>query len=185
MLTSEIKVQLKNKLDQSLNNLDEDLAGLRTSKASTKLLERVIVEAYGDKIRLDQVASITVSGTQMLSVQPFDASNLKNIIKGIELADLGLSLQVSAGGIKASLPSLTQERRQELTKVAAQFGEKAKIAIRNIRRDAMDALKKLEKASISEDIVKRETNEIEKIIDEINKKIDKKVEDKNKDILTI
>ncbi|MFO1130097.1 MAG: ribosome recycling factor [Rickettsiales bacterium] len=184
-MLNDIKNQLKNKLEQTQKSLEEDFSGLRTSKASTKLLERVVVEAYGDKIRLDQVASVTISDKQSLSVQPFDAANLKHIQRGIELADLGVSLQVAAGSIRVSLPMLTEERRRDLTKLASQFGEKAKIAIRNIRREAIDSLKKLEKAGGSEDITKRETAEIEKLIDETNKKIEKKVEEKNKDILSI
>ncbi len=180
-----IKANVQKKLEQTLKSLEEDMSGISASQASTKMLDRVLVESHGDRVRLTQVAHASAIDKQTLKIQPWDVANLKNIEKGINAANLGVNVSNEAGILIVKLPIVTEERRKEMTKVISQFGEKAKVAIRHIRRDGMETLKKLEKEGVSEDIVKKETAEIDKLVEEYNKKVNKRVEEKNLSLMSL
>src|SRR5690606_9133912 len=150
----------------ALSAFQHDLKGLRTGRASVNLLDSVTVEAYGTKMPLNQVATVSVPEARMLSVQVWDHGMTKTVEKAIAGAGLGLNPSSEGNVIRIALPDLSEERRKELVKVAHQFAEKARVAIRNVRRDGMDSFKKLEKdGGISEDEQRRESDEVQKLTD--------------------
>ena len=177
--------EVREKYDQAISSLDKDLGGITVSNISPSFLDRVLVEVYGDKVRLNSVSSITVFSGQTLSVQPYDKSTLKSIEKGINLANLGVSVSVEDNCARVTLPMITQERRAELSKIVAGLGEKAKVALRNIRRDIMTDLKAMEKQGESEDTIKKKSSEVDKITEEYTKKIDEKITNKNKAVMNV
>ncbi|MHB1103149.1 MAG: ribosome recycling factor [Devosia sp.] len=143
---------LKTRMHKSIAALKDELAGLRTGRASASLLEPVTVEAYGSKMPLNQVATVTVPESRMLSVQVWDRSLAQAVEKAIRNSGLGLNPSAEGAVIRVPLPELNEERRRELTKVAHNYAEQARVAVRHIRRDGMDLLKKLEKdGDISQD----------------------------------
>ncbi len=175
---------LKKRMDGALATLKSDLTGLRTGRASPSLLENVTVEAYGGRVPLNQVAGVSAPEPRLLVVQVWDASVTKAVEKGIANSGLGLNPSAEGTSIRVPIPELSQDRRQEMVKAAARNGEQAKIAVRNVRRDGMDDLKKLEKdGKISKDDHKRHSEEIQKITDDHIKKIDEAVTAKEKEIL--
>lgn len=180
------KNDIKRRMDGALENLQGEFLGLRTGRASASFLDPVMVEAYGSKMPLNQLATVSVPEPRMLSVQVWDHSMGKAVEKAIRDAGLGLNPQAEGGNIRVPLPDLNEERRKELTKVAGKYSEACRIAIRNVRRDAMDTLKKLEKdGSMSEDEQKRHETDVQKMTDEVIGKVDKMLSDKEKDIMTV
>jgi ribosome recycling factor len=164
--------------------LKHDLGGLRTGRASITLLEPVHVEVYGANMPLNQVATISAPEPRMLSVQVWDRSNVGVVEKAIRSAGLGLNPVTEGQNIRLPIPDLTEERRKELAKLAGQYAEKAKIAVRNVRRDGMDGLKQDEKKhEISEDERKRLETEVQKMTDETIAEIDAAAAAKEKEIL--
>ena len=150
------------------------------------MLEPVQVDAYGSKMPLNQVGTVNVPEPRMLTVQVWDSSIVKAVEKAIRESGLGLNPQPEGSTIRVPIPELNQERRTELTKVASKYAEQARVSIRNVRRDGMDALKKAEKdREITEDDQKRKADEVQKLTDEFIKKIDTMLSDKEKDIMTI
>lgn len=140
------------KMEKSLNNLKNELIGIRAGRANTHVLDKVMVEAYGMEMPLNQVANISVPEARVICVQPFDASTIKAIERGINSADIGINPNSDGKVIRLVFPELDEERRKSLTKEVKKLGEDCKVAIRNVRRDAMDAAKKLEKnGDITED----------------------------------
>ena len=177
---------LEIKMEKSISSLDHDLAGLRTGRASPNLLDKVVVEAYGDKMPISQVASVTVPDARMLNVQVWDVGLTKSVEKAIVNSNLGVSPVTEGQVIRIHLPSLTEERRIELAKLAHKYGENAKIAVRNIRREGTDAIKKFEKdGDISEDEMHNLTDKLQKIIDKYVHNIDEKIVSKEKDIMQV
>ena len=158
--------------------LTKEFSGLRTGRASTNLLENVVVEVYGSKMPINQVATVSVAEPRLLTVQVWDANNTKAVEKAIANASLGLNPQPSGTLIRVPLPGLTEERRVELSKVAAKYAEQARIAVRNVRREAMDAAKK----SASEDDKKKNEDRIQKLTDDWIKKIDESLDHKEQEI---
>jgi len=140
--------EMKTRMNKSIASLREELTGLRTGRASASLLEPVMVEAYGTKMPLQQVATVTVPEARLLSVQVWDRSMAQAVDKAIRNSGLGLNPSTEGATIRVPLPELNEERRRELTKVAHNYAEQAKVAIRHIRRDGMDLLKKLEKDGV-------------------------------------
>ena len=178
------KADLERRMHGAVESLKSDLAGLRTGRAHTALLDPVTVEVYGAHMPLNQVATVSAPEPRMLSVQVWDKSNVGPVEKAIRSAGLGLNPISEGQTLRLPIPDLTEERRKELAKLAGQYAEKAKIAVRNVRRDGMDALKADEKKhEISEDERKRFETEVQKMTDETIHEIDATAQAKEKEIL--
>lgn len=180
------KADLQHRMDGALAQLQKEYSGLRTGRASTNLLEHVMVEAYGSMMPLNQCGSVSVPEPRMLTVTVWDASITKNVEKAIRDGGLGLNPMAEGTVIRVPIPQLTEERRKELTKVASKYAEETRIAIRNIRRDGMDHLKKSQKdGEITEDDLKRLSDDVQKLTDAQIKKVDDLLAAKEKDVMTI
>lgn len=178
------KADLERRMAGAVDSLKGDLSGLRTGRASTSLLDPVTVEVYGAHMPLNQVATVSVPEPRMLSVQVWDKSNVGPVEKAIRSAGLGLNPINDGQTLRLPIPDLTEERRKELAKLAGQYSEKAKVAVRNVRRDGMDALKTDEKKNvISEDDRKRLETEVQKLTDATIADIDAASAAKEKEIL--
>tara|TARA_B100001057_G_scaffold450656_1_gene492925 strand:- start:48 stop:602 length:555 start_codon:yes stop_codon:yes gene_type:complete len=179
------KADIERRMAGAVESLKGDLSGLRTGRANTALLDPVVVEVYGSMMPLNQVATVSAPEPRMLSVQVWDKANVSAVEKGISKANLGLNPMQDGQTIRLPLPDLNEERRKELAKLAGEYGEKAKIAIRNVRRDANEALKEDEKKKeISEDDRKRLEDEVQKLTDKYVSETDAAVEKKVQEILT-
>ncbi len=179
------KSDIERRMNGAVESLKGDLSGLRTGRANTSLLDPVVVEVYGAMMPLNQVATVSAPEPRMLSVQVWDKSNLTAVEKGIAKANLGLNPMTDGQTLRLPLPDLTEERRKELAKLAGEYGEKAKIAIRNVRRDGMEALKEDEKKKdISEDERKRSEDDVQKMTDAHVAETDTVVAAKVKEILS-
>ena len=177
---------LERRMDGALDALNKEFSGLRTGRASADLLNPIMVDAYGSMVPMNQVAGVSVPEPRMISVTVWDASVIKNVEKAIRDSDLGLNPMTEGNVMRIPVPELNEERRVELTKIAGKYAEQARIAIRNVRRDGMDASKKAQKdGDISEDDSKRLSDEIQKITDDHTKKVDAALADKEKDIMQI
>lgn len=177
---------LKKRMDGALDVLRKELTGLRTGRASANLLEPVTVEAYGSNVPLGQVATITAPEPRMISVQVWDRSMVKAVDKAIRAAGLGLNPVGEGQLLRVPLPDLSQERRQELVKVAHRYAEQAKVAVRNVRRDGMDQLKKLESdGEISVDEQGKRSKEVQQLTDKHIEQVDQLLRAKEKDILSV
>ena len=177
---------LRRRMDGAIDTLKKEFAGLRTGRASTSLLEPVSVEAYGQHMHLNQVASVSVPEPRLLVVQVWDRSMTKAVEKGIREAGLGLNPQTEGQTIRVPIPELTQDRRKELTRVAGKYSEQARVAVRNIRRDGLEPLKKKEKdGEISQDQHRKLQTDIQHLTDEYIKKIDEALAQKDKEILQV
>ena len=178
------KADLQRRMHGALEALKHDLSGLRTGRASIALLDTIHVEVYGANMPLNQVATVSVPEPRMLTVQVWDRSNVQPVEKAIRSANLGLNPVTDGQLIRLPIPDLTEERRKELAKLVGQYAEKAKIAVRNVRRDGMEQLKQDEKKhQISEDEHKRLETEVQKLTDETISEIDQLADAKEKEIL--
>lgn len=178
------KADLERRMKGALETLRGDLAGLRTGRANTSLLDPVQVEVYGANMPLSQVATVTAPEPRMLAVQVWDRSNVQSVEKAIRSAGLGLNPISEGQTLRLPIPDLTEERRKELAKLATQYAEKARIAIRNVRRDGNDVLKTAEKKSqISQDELKRLEGDVQKLTDKIIVDVDSAAQAKEKEIL--
>jgi ribosome recycling factor len=178
------KADIQRRMHGAVEVLRHDLGGLRTGRASTSLLEPVTVEVYGSHMPINQVASISAPEPRMLSVQVWDRSNVGAVEKAIRSAGLGLNPITDGTTLRLPIPDLTEERRKELAKLVGQYAEKARIAVRNVRRDGMEGLKTDEKKhEISQDEHKRLETEVQKLTDETIKEIDAAAQAKEKEIL--
>lgn len=175
--------ELKRRMDGAIESLKGDYAGLRTGRASMSMLDPVIVDVYGAKMPLNQVGTVGVPESRLLTVQVWDAGNAKAVEKAIRESGLGLNPQAEGTMIRVPIPELNEERRKELTKVAGQYAESTRVAIRNIRRDGMDEIKKEE--GLSEDDKKRQSDDVQKLTDEKIKIVDDMLSAKEKDIMTV
>jgi ribosome recycling factor len=173
----------KKRMDGAVEVLQKEFAGLRTGRASTSLLDPITVEAYGSRMPLNQVGTVNAPEPRLLLVQVWDQSLVKAVEKAIREGGLGLNPQPDGSTIRIPIPDLSQERRTELQKVAGKYAEAARVAVRNVRRDAMDSIKKADK--ISEDEQKRMGDETQKLTDEAIKKIDTMLADKEKEIMKV
>ena len=179
------KSDIERRMQGAVDSLKSDLGGLRTGRANTSLLDPVVCEVYGAMMPLSQVATVSAPEPRMLSVQVWDKSNLTAVEKGIAKANLGLNPMIDGQTLRLPLPDLTEERRKDLAKLAGEYGEKAKVAIRNVRRDGMESLKEDEKKKeISEDDRKRSEDEVQKLTDKFVADTDAAVAAKVKEILT-
>ena len=184
MTASIDKSDLQRRMHGAMEALKHDLSGLRTGRASTALLDTIHVEVYGANMPLNQVATVSAPEPRLLSVQVWDRSNISAVEKAIRNAGLGINPVTDGQNIRLPIPDLTEDRRKELAKLAHQYAEKARIAVRNVRGDARDALKTDEKKKeISEDEHKRLDAEVQKLTDEAIKEIDEILTAKDKEIL--
>ncbi|HPD83121.1 MAG: ribosome recycling factor [Alphaproteobacteria bacterium] len=174
---------LGRRMDGALDNLKSEFAGLRTGRASVSMLDPVVVDVYGSKMPLNQVGTVGVPEPRLLTVQVWDMNNAKAVEKAIRESGLGLNPQGEGALIRVPIPELNEERRKELTKVAGQYAESTRVAIRNVRRDGMDEIKKDD--SLSEDDKKRQSDEVQKLTDAKIKNIDEMLASKEKDIMTV
>ncbi len=178
--------EMNEKMNKSLNSLKNELATIRAGRANPHILDDVTVDYYGTPTPLNQAANISVPEARMLQVQPWDASLLKDIEKAIQIADLGLVPTNDGKIIRIVFPELTEDRRKELAKEVKKKGENAKIAVRNIRRDANDDAKKQNKdGEISEDELSNIEKDIQDATDKYIKEIDNIIDDKTKEIMTV
>jgi ribosome recycling factor len=178
------KADLERRMHGAVEALKNDLSGLRTGRAHTALLDPVTVEVYGAQMPLNQVASVSAPEARMLTVQVWDKSNVGPVDKAIRSAGLGLNPIVDGQMLRLPIPEMTQERRKELSKLAGQYAEKARVAVRNVRRDGMDNLKADEnKKEISEDERKRHETEVQKLTDATIAELDAAATAKEKEIL--
>ena len=177
---------LKRRMQGALDSLGTEFQGLRTGRASADLLTPIQVDAYGSMMPMNAVASVSVPEPRMLSVTVWDASMTKAVEKAIRESDLGLNPMTEGNVLRIPLPELNEERRSELTKVAGKYAEQARIAIRNIRRDGIDTLKRQEKDSeIGQDELHKGQDQIQKLTDEFVGKVDSALADKEKDIMQV
>lgn len=185
MAQGRIKNHAKERMEKAIGALKRELASLRAGRANPSILDRVQVEYYGTMTPLSQMAGITTPDARTLLIQPWDKSVLQDIEKAIQKSDLGLTPSNDGSIIRISIPMLTEERRTELVKIVKKSGEEAKVAIRNIRRDANDECKKLEKTELSEDESRRIQDEIQKVTDRFITEVDKLVAGKEKEIMEV
>lgn len=177
------KADLERRMKGALEQLHKEFSGLRTGRASTNLLEGVVVDAYGSKMPINQLASVNAPEPRLLTVQVWDQSQCDLVEKAIRDAGLGLNPMRDGSLIRVPLPELNEERRLELVKVAGKYAEQARISVRNIRRDGMDSVKAMEKdGDISEDDAKRLSDEVQKLTDQYVKKVDEDLEHKEGEI---
>jgi ribosome recycling factor len=187
MASTEFDVNdLKRRMQGALTSLRAELSGLRTGRASTGLLDHVQVEAYGGHMPLNQLATISVPEPRLLNVQVWDRSMVHAVEKAISAANLGLSPSTEGQVLKLRIPELNEERRREIVKVAHKYAEAARVAVRHVRRDGLDLLKKLEKDhQISEDDQERHAAEVQKATDASISEVEKMLAGKEKEIMTV
>lgn len=181
-----LKEQTLHKMDKTMETLKNDFSGLRAGRAHASLLDGILVDAYGSMTPISQVGTVSVPDARTLSVSVWDKGLSKNVEKALRESDLGLNPMSDGQLIRIPIPPLSEERRKELSKIAGKYAEQGKIAIRNIRRDAMDEVKKMKKdALISEDEEKKYNNDIQKWTDDAIKKVDDQLSAKEKDIMQV
>ena len=178
--------QYEEKMDKSLDSLLNEFASIRAGRANPHVLDKIRVDYYGQPTPLQQVANISVPEARTLMIQPWESSLIKEIEKAILCSDLGITPNNDGKSVRLNFPELTEDRRKEMAKDVKKKGENAKVAIRNVRRDANDEFKKQNKASeISEDELKDLEDKVQKLTDKYIDKVDKAVEEKTKEILTV
>ena len=185
-MIEEITKQTEEKMDKCINQLKKELANIRTGRANPMILDKVLVDYYGAPTGLRQLAQVSVSEGTTLVITPFDKSIIKEIEKAIVKAEIGITPQSDGVVIRLAFPPLTQDRRKELAKEVKALGEEAKVAVRNVRRDSTDAVKKLEKSqNLPEDAIKDGTDKVQKITDKFIKIVEDTVSAKEKEVMEI
>ena len=183
---SDIINDTKTKMRKSIDSLSRELANISAGRANSNLLNGVTVDYYGAPTPIPQLASINVPEARLLVISPYDKTSVANIEKAINAANLGVNPSSDGEVIRISVPALTEERRKELVKEVKKIGEDSKVAVRNVRRDSNDELKKQEKnGDITEDDLRTQTNEVQKITDDSINDIDKLLEEKEQDIMSV
>ncbi|MEZ3433889.1 MAG: ribosome recycling factor [Lachnospiraceae bacterium] len=173
------------KMKKTIANLEGDLGTIRAGRANPNVLNRIMVDYYGSPTPIQQVANVNVPEPRMIQIQPWEKNMIKVIEKAIQVSDLGINPTNDGSCIRLVFPELTEERRKELVKDVKKKGEAAKVAVRNIRRDGNDAFKKLKGSDISEDEIKDMGDELQKLTDKYIKEVDKLVETKSKEVMTV
>lgn len=180
-----IKKSAEDRMEKAIGSLKKELSSLRAGRATPSLLDRVQVEYYGALTPINQLANINTPDSRTLMIQPWDKSSVAAIEKAIMKSDLGLTPSNDGSMIRIVIPALTEERRSELVKMTRKFGEEAKVAIRNVRRDANDDIKKLEKNGISEDESRKHQEDIQKFTDKYIGEVEKVLAAKEKEIMEV
>ena len=176
----------EDKMKKAINHLLDNFNTIRAGRANPKLLDRINVEYYGSPTPINQLANIQVPEARLMTVTPFDPSILKEIERALQSSDLGINPMNDGKILRLSFPPLTEERRKDLTKLVAKYGEEAKIVVRNVRREAIDYFKKLEKnKEISEDSLRDCEDRVQKLTDKYIKEIDKQVSEKDVELLSV
>ncbi|MCI8782346.1 MAG: ribosome recycling factor [Dorea sp.] len=175
----------EDKMNKTMANLDGELGTIRAGRANPNVLNKIKVDYYGTPSPIQQVANVSVPEARMIQIQPWEKNMLKVIEKAIQVSDLGINPTNDGSMIRLVFPELTEERRKELVKDVKKKGEAAKVAIRNIRRDGNDALKKLKGTEVSEDEIKDMETELQKLTDKFVKEVDKAVDNKSKEVMTV
>lgn len=173
------------KMQKTMKSLDADLAAIRAGRANPHVLDRLVVDYYGSPTPIQQVANVSVPEARMIVIQPWEKKMIREIEKAIQTSDIGINPNNDGTSIRLVFPELTEERRKELAKDVKKKGEAAKVAVRNIRRDGNDALKKLKGTDVSEDEIKDLEEELQKVTDKYIKEVDKSVEVKTKEVMTV
>ena len=173
------------KMTKTMGNLDGELGAIRAGRANPNVLNKIMVDYYGTPTPIQQVANVSVPEPRMIQIQPWEKSMVKVIEKAIMTSDLGINPTNDGTCIRLVFPELTEERRKELVKDVKKKGEAAKVAIRNIRRDGNDAFKKLKGSDVSEDEIKDKEDDLQKLTDKYVKEVDKAVEAKSKEVMTV
>ena len=173
------------KMQKTLKSLDSELGTIRAGRANPKVLDRIMVDYYGSPTPLQQVGNIFVPEPRLIQIQPWEKKMIREIEKAIQMSDLGINPTNDGSVIRLVFPELTEERRKELAKDVKKKGEAAKVAVRNIRRDGNDVFKKLKGSEVSEDEIKDLEEELQKLTDKYIKEIDKAVEVKSKEVMTV
>ena len=173
------------KMKKTMHNLDGELGAIRAGRANPKVLDKIVVDYWGSPTPLQQVANISVPEARMIQIAPWEKKMLREIEKAIQISDLGINPTNDGSVIRLIFPELTEERRKELAKDVKKKGEAAKVAIRNIRRDGNDAFKKLKGSDVSEDEIKDLEDDLQKVTDKYIKEVDKAVEVKTKEVMTV
>ena len=177
------KDDLVKRMDGAINSFSGDLVGLRTGRASTNMVDGILVDAYGQKMPIDQVGSISVPEARMISIQVWDKGLVIAVEKAIHESGLGLNPRTDGELIRIPIPELNEERREELSKIAGKYAEQSRVAIRNVRRDGMDEIKKIEKdGSVGKDRAVDLSNEVQELTDDYIKKIDEMLSQKENEI---
>lgn len=185
-MSKEVLKVTEDKMNKAIEALRRELSTLRAGRANPAILDKVQVEYYGTPTPLNQLASITVPEARLLLIQPYDKSALADVDRAIQKSDLGLSPSNDGSVIRIMIPALTEERRRDLVKLVKKYAEEAKVAVRNVRRDANDDLKKLEKnGEMTEDELRRSTEEVQKLTDREIVKIDEVAVTKEKEIMEV
>ncbi|MCS6935208.1 MAG: ribosome recycling factor [Chitinophagales bacterium] len=177
--------EARTQMQKALEHFESELSKIRAGKASSAMLDGILVEAYGTRSPLIQVGNISTPDARTITIQPWDPSLLQPIEKAILAANIGLTPQNDGKIIRLNLPPLTEERRKELVKQTKAEAEHCRIALRNARKDALDKVRKLQKEGLPEDVAKNGEQSVQHIIDEFNKKVDKHLEVKEKEIMTV
>lgn len=174
------------KMEKTMRNLDSELQSIRAGRANPHVLDKITVDYYGTPTAINQVANVQVPEARMITISPWEPKMVKTIVKALQMSDLGINPSDDGHVIRLVFPELTEERRKQLAKDVKKKGENAKVAIRNIRRDGNEALKKLKKAEeVSEDEIADEEDILQKVTDKFIKKVDEAVEEKTKELMTI
>jgi ribosome recycling factor len=173
------------KMIKSIEFLENDFAGIRAGRANPRLLDKIRVDYYGTPTPLNQVGNVTIPEARLIQISPWEKSLIKEIEKAILASDIGITPTNDGNSIRLVFPELTEERRRDLVEDLKKKGEDCKVAIRNIRRDGNEAMKKLSKSDVSEDMVKQLEDELQKLTDKYIKDVDKIVEEKSQDILKV
>ena len=185
-MIQELRKKTSDRMQGAIDALKKEFAGIRTGRASMALLDGIIIDYYGTPTPVQQLASLTIPESRQIAIQPWEQKLIPEIEKAIMKSDLGLTPMNDGKIIRINIPILTEERRKQLVKLVKKRAEESKIAVRNIRRDSNEGLKKLEKEEhVSEDEVKKEHDEIQKITDSFIKKVDELAEHKEKEIMEV
>ena len=185
-MANELMNELRRRMDGALEALRREFAGLRTGRASTHLLDPVVVKAYGNDMPLIQVGTVNVPEPRMITVQVWDRGLVQAVERAVRDSNLGLNPQSDGQLVRIPIPELSQERRQELTKLAHKYAEHGRVAVRNVRRDGMDSLKKMEKdGRISQDEHRHQADAVQKLTDDHIKKVDETLAAKEREILQV
>ena len=175
----------ESKMQKTITNLEGEFGTIRAGRANPHVLDRIMVDYYGTPTPIQQVANVSVPEARMIQIQPWEPAMVKEIEKAILTSDLGINPTNDGKVVRLSFPELTEDRRKEIVKDVKKKGENAKVAIRNIRRDANDAMKKLSKQDVSEDEIKELEEKVQKMTDKFVKEIETKTDEKSKEILTV
>ena len=185
-MTQESLEDGRRRMDGAVNAYDKDMSGVRTGRASTGLVDNVRVDYHGTEMPLNQIAQINVGDARLLVIQPWDRSSVRSVVRGIQMADIGLQPSVDGDLIRIVVPPLTEERRRDIVKMVNRRAEEAKVAIRNVRRDVQGRIRKMERdGEVSQDLARRAQDDLQKLTDDAIKMVDAASSSKEKEVMQV